>query len=219
MDQCADFRCRSGKACPASTSEGAALTAQPETICTTCVFDIQRQLRELPPLRLALRTFLGVSTKVDYESKVSSTPQPGPPMNTWVFDLVDEIDEAIDRVDQMTIARLVQEPAELFHVWVKDVHEKHYLDGVDRAMEIRRVHTRVCKAVGLHPVWEKRGAPCPHCNEFNLGTWLGADLIECTTEDCPARLTLDEYEQYCLERVKRESDLQQKPKLLQPRST
>lgn len=144
--------------------------------------------------------------KVAYESKVSATHEPAPPMNVWVADLLDDIDEVIDRADHLDIQALIQQPAELFHVWFKDTYQEKYLDGVDRALAIRRIHTKVSNAVGFHPVWEKRGAPCPDCNEFSLGGWSGGDLIECVTEDCPIRLTLDDYQQYCIERVKNENE-------------
>lgn len=194
-------RCRGGKFCSARTTDGPAITAKHDTICAACVVDIQKRLAELPHLAGALRSFLGGSMKVAYESKVSATHEPAPPMNVAVADYIDEINDVIDRAGGpgIQVHNLIQQPAELFLVWIKGAQQKRHLDGVDRALEIRRIHSRVSNVIGLEAVWRKRHAPCPNCHLPTLGSWVGSPTIECTFEDCGLVMTLDEYEQHCLE--------------------
>ena len=196
-----DPRCRSGDGCTGKTSDGPAIVAMAETICSACVYDIQKRLEELPHLGMALKCFLGGSMKVAYTSKVSRTPEPQAPMNVWVADLMDEIGDVIDRAEGLRILTLIQKPAEPFIVWHRGIRQKTYLDGVDRALDIRRVHAKVSDIVGLQPQWEKRHAPCPSCAEYTLGNWVGSDQIGCTTEDCEEVMSLSEYESYCIQKA------------------
>lgn len=198
----ADHRCRSGRYCVSRTPDGAAITVKPDALCPQCIDDIQRRLEELPQLAIALRTFLGGSMKVAYESKVQATREPAAPMNVMVADLLDEIGDAIDRAEGLEVRTLVQKPAELFIVWIRDVQQKKYLDGVDRALDIARSHRRVTAVVGLHRVWDRRRAPCPNCHFPTLGSWVGSETIECTNSECQHRMPLAEYENYCIDQAR-----------------
>lgn len=139
--------------------------------------------------------------KMAHESKVRATHLPAPPMNVMVVDLLEEIREVMDRAGPKPVGELILLPPEVFGVWVKDVYQKKYLDGVDRALAIRRVHSRVSSVVGLERVWSRRVAPCPDCGEFTLGSWVGEDTIECTDEECRLVMSRDVYEQYCIEKA------------------
>lgn len=197
-----DHRCRGGKNCTATTSDGPAVTAKPDTLCPQCVEDIQRRLDALPDLAAILRAFLGGSMKTAFQSKVKATKAPAPPMNVMVADLLDEIREITDRAggDNVQIHTLIQKPAELFHLWRHGVRQKVYLDGVDRALDLRRIHGRVSSVVGLERVWSRRAAPCPACRLPALGSWSGSSTVECSA--CEFRMTLDEYSGHCFKESK-----------------
>jgi hypothetical protein len=159
------------------------------------VDNIQTCLDELPALAGALKAFLGGSMKIAYESKVSRTPEPSSPLNLPAFTLLEDIDEAQDFANGHRIADLVTRPPEIFQVWVKGCEQKIYLDGVDRALRIRRVHRKASGMVGLHRVWQRRHAPCPRCEMPTLGGWVGGNTVECTNSECQHRMPLAEYEQ------------------------
>lgn len=191
------YHCRSGDNCTAKTSDGPAIITKRDAICPSCVVAIQRQADELPWLAYALKAFVGGSMKVAYTSKVSRTAEPQAPMNAWVVDLIDEIGDALDRTDALDIRDLVLRPAELFIVWAKNVQQKRYLSGIDRALDIRRVHAKVAAIVGLHPAWEYRALPCPDCRG-RLANLSGSDEIVCVDEDCGFTSTREEYDQACI---------------------
>jgi len=159
--------------------------------------ELQKQLEELPHLAMALKAFLGGSMKMSYTSKVKSTPEPQAPLNVAAADLIDEIGDVIDRAED-TVLALVQMPAEPFVVWVKGRPRDRYLDGVDRALDIGRVHRKASKVVGLHETWQRRHAPCPSCEQQSLGGFIGTNIIQCTNEDCQIQMDLDEYEKWCV---------------------
>jgi len=166
------------------------------TICAGCVQDIQRRVNELPHLALALRSFLGGSVKLTYESKVNASHAPECPMDVRVADLLIEIDDALAGTNGVAIKDLITHPAVEREVWIKNKMTKRFLDGVDRAMHVRRVHERVGAMVGLGPLWQRRHAPCPTCGLPSLGSWGGADWIECL--ECETRISLDEYDAWCI---------------------
>lgn len=139
--------------------------------------------------------------KVAYESKVNATREPAAPINVHVLALIDDVSDAHLFAGGRRMADLVRQPPEAFLIWVKGAEQKVYLDGVERALRIRRIHKKVSDAVGLSPTFQKRAAPCPKCGEFSLGQWIGEDLIFCADEDCGLTLTLDAYEAYCLEKA------------------
>lgn len=189
-----DHRCRSGKQCVSRTSEGSAITVRADTLCPGCVAHIQKCLDSLPTLSWALRKFLGGSTKTALESRVKASREPAAPMNVHVADLLDEIGDVVDRTDHLSARNLIQQPAQLFLLWVKDVQQKVYLDGVQRALDVRRVYDRVQDIIGFERQWQRRGAPCPECNLPTLGNWVGSEQIICNNTECGSSFTLDQYE-------------------------
>ena len=193
-----DHRCRGGRDCVSRTPDGAAITTKPDSLCNGCMDDIQRCLDALPHLAQALKAFLGGAMSVAYSSKVNSTPVPQAPLDLSVYDLLDEIGDVVDRVGGYRIADLVRLPAEKYLLWRRDSRVEVHLDGVGRALDVLRVHTKADRMVGLNRVWQKRHAPCPRCKLPTLGTWLGSDTIHCATEDCGSAFTRDQYEQHCV---------------------
>ena len=201
MTDDAYHRCRANKGCVSRTPDGSAVTAKPDTLCAGCVDDIQRRLGELPHLAQALQIFLGGSMAVTYTSRVNSTPTPQAPMNVAVYDLIDEIGDVIDRAGGtgMRVADLIRQPSAGFRIWSRGEIRDVYLDGVDRALDIRRVHARADGMVGLNRVWQKRAAPCPECHLPTLGTWIGTDTVSCANDDCDSSFTITQYEELCIE--------------------
>lgn len=196
-----EYTCRSGKQCQAHTSDGPAVCARQDSLCPRCIDQIQRCLGELPTLKEALKLFLGGSYKTAYTSKVNCTPEPSAPMNVRVDALLGDIEDIVGRAGgyQVQIRDLVTRPAELFTVWDSsgEFEQRRYIDGPQRALDIRRVHARVSALVGLNKSWQRRIAPCWECALPTLGTWLGSGVIECTS--CQCRKTTDEYNQYLSE--------------------
>lgn len=142
--------------------------------------------------------------KVAYESKVHATHEPAAPINIHVLDLISAVGDALDYADGRDIADLIRQPSEQFTLWARhDDDEKIvYLDGVDRALKIRGIHQKISDVVGLAPVWQKRHAPCPQCRLPTLGMFIGGDTVQCGNDECLTKLTLTEYEQYCIEESK-----------------
>lgn len=171
-------------------------------MCPLCVAHAEVCLTQLPYLADAVRAFLNPGLKTAFESKVNATRTPSAPINLHVLSLLDEISDAILYADGRSIADLIRQPAESYQVWVKGTEQTVYLDGVDRAIRIRRVHQKVSDVVGLAPVFQRRLAPCPSCSLLTLGTWSGTEKIECTNDHCLATFTLKDYEEYCTERSK-----------------
>lgn len=196
-----DPRCRSGPHCSGRTSDGAAITAN--ALCAACVQAIQKCLEELPHLALALRSFLGVTPTTALQSRVRATREPACPIDPRVDALLTEIWDVIDRTGGVRVADLIRQPDMLFTLWVRDERRQEYLSGVDRALDIRRVHLRVNKVIGLDRVWQKRHAPCPDCNLPTLGNWVGDSTVACSDEGCGLILPLDDYESYCTELSRR----------------
>ena len=190
-------RCRSGKQnCTSRTPDGAAVTMKPDTLCSGCIAQLQQMLTDLPHLAQALKAFLGGSMATAYTSKVHSTPTPAPPMNVAAYDLIDEIGDVIDRAggSGVRIDNLIREPAQAFKVWIQGRPRDADLDGVDRALAIRRVHRKADSMVGLKRVWQKRLMRCPTCDLPTMGSWFGEGTVMCTNEGCDTSLTRDEYD-------------------------
>lgn len=175
-----DPRCRSGKQCVRLTTDGAALTTQPGTICHGCVEEVQKCLDALPHLATALKTMKGSWGGVSYEARVTGSKEPPTPLHVGIVDLIDEIwavtsaAEGYKAVDLVTLT-----------------------EGVDRALRIRHVHAKAANAVGFDKVWQRRAAPCPECRMPTLGQWIGDDLIICSSQECLASFTKTEYENFC----------------------
>lgn len=183
------------------TSDGPAITVKQDTLCAACIQAIQKCLEELPHLAVALRVFLGVTPKTALTSRISSTPEPACPLDPRVDELLGDIGDVIDRTGGIRVADLVRQPDMLFVVWVRDERRSQYLSGVDRALDIRRVHNRANKIIGFDRVWQKRHAPCPQCGFPTLGNWVGDSTITCTEEDCGLVMPLENYEGYCTELI------------------
>lgn len=198
-----DHRCRSGKGCVSRTSDGAAITAKPDSLCPACVDDIQRRRDELPHLAQALKSFKGASMSVSYDSKVSSTPVPQAPLNLAALDLIDAIGDVIDRAGGYRIADLVRLPAEKFLLWHRGSRSEVDLDGIARALDVRHVHVKADRMFGFSRVWQKRHAPCPECGLNTLGGWLGSDTVQCANDGCEFLATRSGYEEICISEAKK----------------
>jgi hypothetical protein len=179
---------------------------KPDTLCGGCVMQIQVMLTELPHLALALKCFLGGSMATAYTSKVHSTPTPAAPMNVTVYDLIDQIGDVIDRAGGagVRVDNLIREPANEFKMWRRGRPVTEMLDGVDRAVSIRKTHRKADGMVGLKRIWQRRVMPCPACNLPTLGSWFGEPTVYCTNEDCKSTLTRDEYDLMTLAKSKME---------------
>lgn len=180
-------------------ADGPALTVKLRTLCPGCVVDIQTRYDQLPDLGLALAALKGGSMKVAYQSKVTGTKEPAVPLNLHVVVLLNDIDELVSLVEGYRIQDLMAQPSKEYHVWIKGSEQRVFLDGVDRALRVRRVHQRVSDTVGLAPLFQRRLAPCWDCGRPTLGTWGGSGVIECTNDGCEFRCSIDSYERRCLE--------------------
>ncbi|WP_207558680.1 hypothetical protein [Mycobacteroides abscessus] len=131
------------------------------------------------------------------------TAEPSTPYNVKVADLIDSIDEVVSVAGGYgaLVRDLVQRPADKF---LDAAFKVVYLTGVQRALDIRRVHSKADAVVGLGKVWERRKAPCPECDLPTLGTWVGSGTIYCTNSECATTLTQSDYEGYCV--MKAESE-------------
>lgn len=186
-------RCKSGRHCVSRNQDGAALTSREDSLCGSCVDDCQWRLVQLPDLALALRAFIGGGVAVAYQSKISATKVPSTPLNIRVTDLLSEIAEVIDRAGGtgMQIHNLILQPATKETKWFGDRPETVYQTGVEKALDVRRVHQKAAAIGGLERTWQRRHAPCANCGLPCVGMWSGSDSVECTA--CGQRATLDEY--------------------------
>jgi hypothetical protein len=111
-----------------------------------------------------------------------------------MVDMADEIWDTIDRADGYRVVDLVTLPAEEWLIGGYRVVR----DGVHRALDIRRVHTKAEKMIGLNKVWQRRAAPCPNCQLPTLGSWVGDETILCTNEECLSSFDRTAYEEHCI---------------------
>lgn len=192
-------RCRSKYNCVSHTSAGAALTTKDNSLCPGCVVDIQKRYDALPYLADALKTMKGGSVKGDFEPRVNASREPGAPLDLHVMTLLEDIDTILVMVRGYQIRDLVMQPAQEHLSWVREVQQIVELDGVDKALRVRRVHQRASYAVGLFPIRDKRVAPCPQCLNNTLWQWGGSDIVDCDNQDCGAKIPLRAYELYCIE--------------------
>lgn len=140
--------------------------------------------------------------KVSYQSKVKASREPTCPLNTRVDELLGFIEDALDRVDGLRIADLIQQPAMKFILWVGDRRREVFLDGCDRALEVRRVHARANKVLGFDKILHRRAAPCPACSLPTLANYVGEGTVFCTEETCGYATDLDSYDELCAELTK-----------------
>jgi hypothetical protein len=195
-------RCRGGKWCKGRNADGPAETPAP--LCAACCSDIQRCLSELPPLIQALHSFLAHTPKSALQSKVSRTPEPACPIDPRVDALETEAYDVVDRAGgwNTNVQELMRLPEARFLVWRGEHRELVFLDGAKRALDIRRIHSRISAVVGLERRFVKRHAPCPECHLPMLGSWVGEEVVRCTAEDCGFVGSLAEYDLYCAELIK-----------------
>jgi hypothetical protein len=187
--------------------EGAAITPGPDTLCDACIRKLQRQLDDLPTIRDVLYGLYLTRGGESGEAKVSSSTEPQPPFNVHTMDLVDEIDDVMDRTDRKTIESLVCEPEMQFKLWRGGGWKMDYLDGVQRALEVGFVWRKADGIIGITPKWQQRMAKCPHCNTRTLGNFAGSDTIICSS--CGQCMTREEYETGCVVVSKIKDDLWQ----------
>lgn len=174
-------------------------------LCDTCVRRLQEQLDELPTIRDVLYGLFLTRGGESGEAKVSSSSEPQPPFNLHTMDLVDEIDEVLDRTDSKSVEALISEPAMQFKLWRGGGWKMDYLDGVQRAMEIATVWRKADGIIGITKPWQNRLAKCPHCDTRTLGNLTGSDTIQCSV--CGHCMTRDEYEHGCVTVSKLRGDL------------
>ena len=160
---------------------------------------MERQLQELPILAKALHIFLGVTPKTALQSRVRSTPDPACPIDPRVDELIGDIEDVVDRTDGLRVADLANQPAMKFIIWYGERRCEQYLEGWQRALAIRRVHARANSILGFDRLWVKRHAPCPDCGLPALATVVGSSTVECREERCDLLMSLDDYDNYCLE--------------------
>ncbi|OMC55454.1 hypothetical protein A5747_13620 [Mycobacterium sp. IS-836] len=192
-------RCRSLDRCVGITPDGSAITSKPATICNGCVKQLQDYLEQLPVIRDALRSFLGVSPTTSQGSKVNSTPEPSVPINLRALDLMDEIDEVVRRAGNVAVADLINRPAEKFTLWRRGRMRETYLDGVERALYIRACWRKADQIIGLSRTWQRRHIPCPKCSLPTLGQWSGEDAIHCSNADCAISFPRNDYDKLVLD--------------------
>lgn len=167
----------------AGTSDGAALTRIPSTLCHLCVVMLQHQLDQLPAIRCMLR--FNVKQSIVPQgggAKVSSSATPSVPINLHALDVMHDIDMAL--AQGYTIANLIRQPSD------------GYCDGVDKALDVGIVWRQAESIIGISIAWESRAAPCPKCDRNTLGSYAGSDYISCS--DCGTTLTREEYAAHCI---------------------
>lgn len=193
----ADARCKSGKHCAGKNKDGTAITTNP--VCAACVQVLQKQLDELPHLATALHACLAVTPKTALQSRVNSTPEPACPIDTRVDELIGDIEDVCDRTDGLRVADLILQPAMEFVLWFRDRREARFLEGWQRALDIRRVHVRANNILGFDDIRVRLRAPCPNCSLPTLGTVVGGDRVDCSDEGCGYFTTRNDYDRYCCE--------------------
>lgn len=177
-----DHHCRAGQRCVARTSDGAAITTKPDTLCYGCVQKLQLQYDKLPEIRDMLRFFDSKGLVPSGGAKVSSTPEPSVPINLHVIDLIDVIESLIDDVRGLAISELIRRS-----------------DGVHQALAIGRAWKKADGIIGLSTrVWQREMGRCPQCELSTLGSFTGSNTIQCSNANCEYMMTRDEYEGTCL---------------------
>lgn len=179
-----------------------AATKKPDTLCHGCIEQIQGYLGRLPHLVEALRTALKRPLGSSLGGgRVSGSKEPPAPYDVNVDAEIVAVLEAVFRAGgwKVQIRDLVSRPVEPFDVWRKGAMLRNFpLSGVERALDLRRIHNRVDQMVGLTRVWMRRQARCPECDLRTLGMWSGDDTIRCTNSDCAAIVSLNDYESLCV---------------------
>lgn len=176
-------RCHARTGCLARTPDGAAAVPRPNTLCNACIADLQKRRDQLPALLTALRPFVAAPIAGSRGEPVAASKEPPAPLNVTVLDLIDSVKIALEQMGNVPVRDLVSQT-----------------DGLDWAQHIRSLHSRADQIVGFSPVWESRGAPCPFCETFTLGGWVGSGVVHCT--NCTSVITTEDYETNCIIQVK-----------------
>lgn len=192
-------RCLSKRDCVNLTGDNEpAATTRQDTLCHGCITQIQQYLERLPHLLSALRLSLGRSMGSSLGGgRVSGSKEPPAPFNVNVDAVLVEAVEVVERAGgwQIRVADLVNQSYMPFTIWRNGHRRESYpLSGVERALDIRRIHRAVDKMVGLSPVWSRKPGNCPGCSLQTLGSMSGTDLVTCTNSACGLSFTFDEYE-------------------------
>lgn len=200
-----NHHCRSGEHCVARGSDSAALTVKPNTLCNPCIRQLQSQYDELPVIRDALRLYIGEMSTSNHGSKVKSTPSMTTPLNVTVLDLIDDIEEVLSFCGNFRVDNLVRQPSKECTVWRSGRRRQEWLDGVDRALQIRAVFKRADRVIGFsRQAVTHRIHPCPKCTRQTMISIAGTNTVTCAS--CGGTTTMDEYKRIVLIRV----DLQKK---------
>jgi hypothetical protein len=181
------------------------LTVKPNTLCNPCVGQLQHQYDELPVIRDALRLYIGELSTSNHGSKVKSTPAMSTPLNVAVLDLINDTEEVLTYCGNSRIDNLIHQPSKECTVWRSGRQRKEWLDGVDRALQIRAVFKRADRVIGFsREAVTHRIHPCPKCTRQTMVSIAGTNTVNCIS--CGGITTMDEYKRIVLIRV----DLQRK---------
>lgn len=120
-------------------------------------------------------------------------------MNVNTVDLIDEIDDVLDRIAGLEVIVLIRQAPQQFKVWRGRGWKMDYLDGVQRALEIARVWRKADEIIGITRKWQQRLGKCPKCNIRTLGNFAGSDSVQCS--NCGGVMTRDEYDRVTLIRA------------------
>ena len=77
-----------------------------------------------------------------------------------------------------------------FFIWFRDVRQERYLAGWQRAVDIRRVHSRANAILGFDRQRQRRVAPCPDCSLPTLYSYAGENVVACSDEECGMVMSL-----------------------------
>lgn len=146
----------------------------------------------------ALQTMKGSWGGVSYEARVQSSKEPPIPLHINILDLIEECADVFDRTGGYMIHDLVTHGPEKWIIWRNGKRRETELDGVTRALDVRRVYQKAANRVGFDKVWQRRAAACPNCHLPTLGSWVGEENILCTNEDCLSAFTRTAYEELCI---------------------
>lgn len=159
---------------------------------------LQERLARLPAVKGVLRLYLARGGS-SAQTKVQFSSEPPAPLNAHILDLIDEIGDVFDRTGGLRVADLIRQPPAEFVIWSRGTRRLIPLDGVERALDIRRVWKRADGVIGLSPVWERRIGECPRCALRALGNFAGSEVVTCS--GCGGSMSRQEYKRITLIRA------------------
>lgn len=154
---------------------------------------------QLPHLQEMLRTYLANSlVPQGGGAKVSSSSDPGTPINLHVLDVLDELQQALDLAGGAgaRIADVINRPMESYQIRHHGGWRDLDMDGVQVALNVSRTWKRAYSASGLSLTWERRAVKCPRCDLPTLGSTAGSGTVSCS--NCGGVMTRDEYDRICI---------------------